>query len=157
MSDEARIEPERRHDALKPSKFLLHFIDRLRGVADPVEVALCAAEMLGQHLRVPRAGYGEIDEAEEIVRVRRDWTDGTVASLAGEARILNAFGPAVIAELRAGRTLIVEDFLTDRRAGDAFAATWASIGTTALIVVPLVKAGHLRAILYLHEPRARSW
>jgi PAS domain S-box-containing protein len=157
MSDEARIHPEGRQDALKPSEFLLHFSDRLRGLADPVEVALCAAEMLGRHLRVPRAGYGEIDEAEEVVRVRRDWTDGTVASLAGEARILNAFGPAVIAELRAGHTLVVEDFLADRRAGQDYAETWASIETRALIVVPLVKGGRLRAILYLHEPQARSW
>jgi hypothetical protein len=35
-----------------------------------------------------------------------------VASLAGEARILDAFGPGVVAELRAGRTLVVEDCLT---------------------------------------------
>src|SRR3712207_7494779 len=50
-----------------------------------------------------------------------------------EARLLDAFGPAVIAELRAGRTLVVEDCLADpRAAGDTHAATWASIGTRSL-------------------------
>lgn len=140
-----------------PAEFLLRLSDRLRSLVDPVEVALLAAQMLGHHLRAPRAGYGEIDAAEEFVTVRRDWTDGTVSSLAGEAWMLDAFGPAVIAELRAGRTLLVEDFLTDPRAGQAYAATWASIGTRSLIVVPLVKAGRLLAILYLHEPQPRRW
>ena len=137
--------------------FLVGLGDQLRRLSDPVEVALRAAEMLGRHLQVARAGYGEIDESEETVSVKRDWTDGTVGSLVGEARILDAFGPKVIAELRAGRTLVVEDCLTDRRAGEAYAATWASIGTRALIVVPLVKEGRLRALFYVHEPQPRRW
>jgi PAS domain S-box-containing protein len=144
-------------DPLSPSDFLLRLSDRVRSLADPVEVALQAAAMLGQHLRVSRAGYGEIDVAEEVVTVRRDWADGQMGSLAGEARILDAFGPGLIAELRADRTLIVEDCRTDPRAGEAYAATWASIGTRALIVVPLVRAERLRAILYLHEPQPRAW
>ncbi|HEV7265495.1 MAG TPA: tripartite tricarboxylate transporter permease [Falsiroseomonas sp.] len=138
--------------------FLLLLEERLRGLADPHEITLAAAEALGRHLGAARAGYGEIDAAGETVAVERDWNDGTAASLAGEARLLDAFGPAVIAELRAGRTLVVEDCLTDAKAaGDAYAATWASIGTRALIVVPLVRAGRLTAILYVHEPQARCW
>jgi PAS domain S-box-containing protein len=137
--------------------FLVELSDRLRQLFDPVEVAVTAAEMLGQHLKVSRAGYGEIDEAQEIVLVKRDWTDGAAASLAGQARILDAFGPQVIEELRAGRTLVVEDCMSDSRAGEAYAATWSSIGTRSLIVVPLVKMGQLRAIFYLHEPHPRRW
>ncbi len=144
-------------EAMATLEFLLHLSDRLSDLLDPVEAALQAAEMLGRHLQAPRSGYGEIDEAEEVVTVKRDWTDGTVGSLAGEVRILDTFGPAAIAELRGGRTLAVEDCLTDPRAGATYAATWASIGTRSLIVVPLVKAGRLRAILYLHEPQPRRW
>jgi PAS domain S-box-containing protein len=137
--------------------FLVELSDRLRQLVDPVEVAVTAAEMLGQHLKVSRSGYGEIDEAQEIVLVKRDWTNGAAASLAGQARILDAFGPQVIEELRAGRTLVVEDCMIDPRAGEAYAATWSSIGTRSLIVVPLVKEGQLRAIFYLHEPQPRRW
>jgi two-component sensor histidine kinase len=36
-------------------------------------------------------------------------------------------------------------------------ATWESIGTRSLIVVPLLKDQHLDALLYLHEPRPRLW
>jgi PAS domain S-box-containing protein len=138
--------------------FLLDLGDELRGLADPAEVTATAAAALGRHLGAARAGYGEIDGAGEVVRVERDWTrDGTVASLAGEARVLDAFGPAVIAELKAGRTLVVEDCHADPRAGEAHAATWESIGCRSLVVVPLVRGGRLRAILYLHEPAPRRW
>ncbi len=138
--------------------FLLRLEERLRGLADPHGVTLAAAGALGGHLGAARAGYGEIDAAGETVTVEHDWTDGTVASLAGEARLLGAFGPAVVAELRAGRTLVVDDCLIDpRAAGEARAAAWASIGTRSLVVVPLLKGGQLTAILYVHEPRPRRW
>ncbi|CAO4180732.1 histidine kinase [Methylorubrum populi] len=138
--------------------FLIALNDRLRGADAPQAVTLAAASALGAHLGVGRAGYGEIDPAGEIVRVERDWTrDGTVASLAGESRILDGFGPAVIAVLRAGRTLVVEDCETDARAGRHHAAMWRSIGCRALIVVPLIREGRLHAVLYLHEPSPRIW
>lgn len=138
--------------------FLLALNDRLRNAADPIAATLAAVEALGRHVRVPRAGYGDIDAAGEVVKVERDWTrDDSVASLAGEARILDGFGPAVVAELKAGRTLVVEDCYADPRAGKAYAETWDSIGCRALIVVPIVRDRGLRAILYLHEPRPRRW
>lgn len=142
--------------------FRLALERRLRGLTDPVAAMATAAEMLGRALGVARAGYGEIDAAGETVRVERDWTDDAaeapVASLSGEARLLDGFGPALIGELRAGRVLVVEDSATDPRAADpAQAAVWASIGTRSLIVAPIVKEGALTAILYAHEPRPRRW
>jgi len=137
--------------------FLVEMGDRLRGLMDPVEVSTTAAGMLGQHLKVARAGYAEIDETQEIVSVKQDWTDGTVPSLAGEARILDAFGPALVGELRAGSTIIVNDSQADPRVQPVHLATWESIETRSLIVVPLVKDERLKAIFYLHEPQPRHW
>ena len=138
--------------------FLLALNDRLREANEPQAVTLAAAAALGAHVGVGRAGYGEIDETGEIVRVERDWTrDATVASLAGASRILDGFGPAVIAELRAGRTLVVEDCYRDVRAGRRYAPVWDSIGCRALVVVPLIWDGRLRALVYLHEAQPRVW
>ncbi|WP_106638839.1 PAS domain-containing protein [Allosphingosinicella vermicomposti] len=138
--------------------FLLELNDILRGVSDPRAGTMAAAEALGRHLRVARAGYGDVDASGEIVRVERDWTArDDVPNLAGEARILDGFGPAIVAELRAGHSLVVDDFRTDPRAGPAYAETWDSIGCRALIVVPLVSEGQLRALFYLHEPEPRAW
>lgn len=138
--------------------FLLHLEERLRGLTDARETTLAAVEALARHLRVARVGYGEIDAAGKTVEVEFNWTDGTVASLIGEGRLMDAFGPAVAAELHANSTLVVEDCLVDPRVvSDAYAATRASIDTRALVVVPLIEAGRLRAILYLHEPKPRRW
>ena len=138
--------------------FLLSLNDLLREAPDPPSATLAAVAALGARLNAARAGYGEIDEAGVVVRVERDWTrDAATPSLAGESRILDGFGPAVIAELRAGRTLTVADCYSDPRAGRHFAAVWDSIGCRALVVVPLIREGRLRAIVYLHEPVPRSW
>lgn len=149
--DQRRVSEER-------ERFLLSLSDRLRDQPDAQAVTIAAAESLGRYLEVARAGYGEVGEAQTTVSVARDWVGrADVPSLAGEARLLDAFGPNVIAELKAGRALVVEDFRTDPRAGPEYAATWESIGTVALVVVPLLRAGRLRALLYLHEPEPRRW
>ncbi|ANY85014.1 hypothetical protein BB934_43135 (plasmid) [Microvirga ossetica] len=139
--------------------FHIELSERLHGLSESRAIVLAAATVLGSHLGVARAGYGEIDRAEQVVAVEQDWTrDSAVASLAGEARILDAFGPAVIADLRAGHTLVVADNLNDPRSLDeAYAATWASIGCRSLIVAPLIRNGQFRAILYVHEATPRHW
>jgi PAS domain S-box-containing protein len=138
-------------------RFLSVLSDRMRAAPDPITTSVIAGQALGEHLGAARAGYGEIDETGEIVRVQRDWTKANTPSLAGEARLLDAFGPAIIAELRAGRTLVVEDFETDHRAGPEYASTWESIGTRSMIVVPLIRRERLQAVLYVHEPVSRRW
>jgi PAS domain S-box-containing protein len=139
--------------------FHVELSEHLGRLAEPRAVALAAATALGSHFGVARVGYGAIDPTEQVVSVEQDWTrDASVASLAGEARILDAFGPAVIAELRAGHTLVVGDCLADPRTlGEAYAATWASIGCRSLVVAPLIRDGRFRAILYVHEATPRRW
>jgi PAS domain S-box-containing protein len=137
--------------------FLLALGDRLRTLSEPGDIMLVAAEMLGRHIGVARAGYGEIDISGEVIRVERDWANG-VPSLAGEARLLEGFGAAIAAELRAGRTLTVKDSGTDPRAiGSGVAEVWASIDLRAVVAVPLVKGGRFVAFLYLHDPQPRPW
>ncbi|MFS2008628.1 PAS domain-containing protein [Azospirillum sp. CT11-132] len=153
----ARVLAERR------LTFQLDLAERLRGLNDPVGITAAAAEAIGRHLRVARAGYGRTDPTGSLISVERDWSDSGVASLAGESRLLDSFGPALIAELRAGYTLRVDDVATDPRISDPHtggggpAAAFAGIGARSLLVVPLLKAGQLTAILYLHETRARHW
>jgi hypothetical protein len=132
--------------AERRANFRLALDDALRGLSDPVAITQAAAEALGRELGASRVGYGEIVGGGAIVSVKRDWVSRPeVASLAGEAAVLEAFGPDMIAELRAGKVLVVEDCLTDPRAqGEASAATWASIGCRALIAVPLERDGSSR-------------
>lgn len=136
--------------------FELHLADLLRGMDDPLQIIEAGAEALGRHLGVARVGYGEIDASAEEVSVARDWTNGSVASLAGVSRPLDSFGPDIIAELKAGRILRLDDMRSDPRSAP-YAEGYASIGVMSLLVIPLIKAGRLKAILYLHEAAPRHW
>ncbi|WEF33480.1 hybrid sensor histidine kinase/response regulator [Pseudoduganella chitinolytica] len=69
---------------------------------------------------------------------------------------MDSFGPNIIAVLKAGQTLRLDDIQADPRSAP-YAAGYASIGTTSLLVVPLVKGGRLVAILYLHCAQPRRW
>ncbi|WP_061930716.1 PAS domain S-box protein [Aureimonas sp. AU22] len=139
-------------------EFLLLLSDTLLGHLDPVGIEGAATQLLGRRVRAARCGYGEVDADGEVVRVARDWTrSADVMSLAGESRALDGFGAAVIGELRAGRTLVVEDARSDPRVDETATRTWDGIGCVSLVVVPLLRDGALRSILYLHEPEPRRW
>ncbi|HEY6916984.1 MAG TPA: PAS domain-containing protein [Allosphingosinicella sp.] len=137
--------------------FLLKLNDILRAATEPGDAPVAAAQALGRHLGVSRAGYGDVDASGEKVSVARDWTAEGTASLAGETHMLDSFGPNIIAELRAGHILVVDDCRTDPRAGLDYAESWDRIGCRALIVVPLIAGAALRALFYLHEPMLRQW
>jgi len=71
---------------------------------------------------------------------------------------LNDFGPLFIAALRQGRTVTLADArkasLTE---GVGVAPAFAAANARAVIVVPLVKFGRLRACLYVHQKMPRAW
>ena len=146
----ARVLAEQQH------RFQLKLGATLRELLDPVDVMEAASALVGSHLAVGRVGYGEIDAAGQTVSVERDWTDGAMPSLAGQARALDGFGPALIERLRHGRTLQLDDVGTDPLAAP-YAAGYASIGARAMIVVPIIEAGRLAAVFYLHEAAPRNW
>jgi PAS domain S-box-containing protein len=146
----ARVRTERRQ------AFQLELTQRLRSTVDAARIKAAATEMLASFTGASRVGYGEISEAGETVRVERDWTRPGYESLAGEARPLNGFGPEIIAVLRRGEILRLDDVASDPRSAP-YEAGYASIGTRSLLVVPLVKTGALSAILYLHDPQPRRW
>ncbi|HEX8613121.1 MAG TPA: ATP-binding protein [Telluria sp.] len=136
--------------------FQLSLADALRGLGDPVAITERAATMLGEYLGAGRVGYGEVDAGTDTVSVKRDWSDGRMQTLAGESRPLSSFGPNIIAELKAGRTLRLHDIGADPRSAP-YADGYASIGVRSLLVVPLLKNGAMAAILYLHCAQAHHW
>ncbi len=144
-------------EAQSRQAFLLALADRLRPIWNPVEVTSITAEMLGRHLGVAQAGYCEVDKTGLLGLVHRDWNDGRLPSVVGQWRLAD-FGEDLQAELRAGSAIAVCDIVTDPRtsAPDNLAA-FAELGIKAVLCVPLVRNGRLRAILFLHDAEAREW
>jgi PAS domain S-box-containing protein len=138
--------------------FQVALADRLRGLYDPQEVRRAAAELLGHYLGAARVGYAEVDESEAYAFVQADWTrDPAVPGLTGQRTHIAGFGEEAMAFFRTGQPLAIPDI---RQLPPGFAdraAAWEAAGVRALITMPLVRDGRLRALLYVHEPRPRAW
>ena len=135
--------------------FRLSFEETIHELEDPTRVMAAAAQALGRALGVDRVGYGEVDERQDFVTIERDWTGGRLPSLTGRLR-LGDFSPALIRELAEGRTVSVEDVETDPLVGNR-ASSFAAIETRSVLTIPLLKAGRLVALLFLHHSEARRW
>jgi signal transduction histidine kinase/CheY-like chemotaxis protein len=130
--------------------------ETLDGLDDAAHIMRATSAMTGQTLGVARVGYGEIDAAGRTVSIDSDWTSGRMASLAGRAHPFDAFGPVIMAKLRQGRSVRIDDVDDDERSAP-HAAAYDAIGVRALVMVPIVEEGRLCAVFYLHEPMARHW
>ncbi|KAB8332441.1 PAS domain S-box protein [Scytonema tolypothrichoides VB-61278] len=147
-----------RKRAEKRQAFLLSLADRLRPIADPVEIMVAASEALGHHLGVGRCGYGEVDATGAFLIIERDWTDGIMASLRGTL-CLDDFGSEseLIAAYRAGRTVILNDALADARTRGVEDAFDAIGGLRASLAVPLLKEGRWVSVFYVQQTLPRQW
>ncbi|WP_452029161.1 PAS domain S-box protein [Azospirillum palustre] len=130
---------------------------RLRELTNPLCVVTVAAEALGRHLGASRVGYGVMDESERFFTTERNWTDGTVAPHIGTHDLL-VFGEPVLATLRRGQSLVVDDAATDpRTATPDLLAAFAAFGFSSVVTASLVKQGRMVAALYVHDRRPRHW
>lgn len=138
--------------------FQVRLADRLRGIHDPEEAKQAAVDLLGSYLGAARVGWAEIDEAQGIAFVQRDWTrDPAVPSLAGQRTEIESFGEEALGLFRAGQLLAIPDIRQLPMGSADRTAAWEAAGVRALITVPLVREGALKALLYVHEPKPRPW
>ena len=151
-------ETTKAHFAERRMAFQVRVADRLRGIDDPEEVKRAATQLLGEYLGAARVGYAEVDQAQGLMSVRSDWTrDDSVESLAGQTRSVEEMGAEALAFLRTGEVLALPDIRALPIAGGDLTAAWEAVGVRALIMVPLVRDGDLKALLYVHDPKPRNW
>ncbi len=137
--------------------FRVELSDALRGANDQKTLIAIASRSLGQHLNAGCVGYCAADSAAEFVRIEQGWTAEGATPVMGTYR-LDDFGIEMSKELRNGHTVVIEDVTQDRRTmGRVYERSFASIGTRAIIDVPLVKDGQLQGILFALNPEPRAW
>ena len=135
--------------------FLLKLSDRLRTLANPEEIQYQAACVLGEHLRANRVGYAEDQNDGVTVAVTRNYTSG-VPGIEGCYRYED-YGPELLAELQAGRVVVRPDIANDPLLTAAEKEAHATLQLGATVNLPLVKAGRLTAILFIHCRQAHFW
>lgn len=115
------------------------------------------AALMGSHFGVTRTGYGQLDPVEDFFDYDVCWTDGTVPPLLGRYPAA-AFGEKIVAALAAGETIVVEDILNEEISDEERTRDTArEVDTRAILVVPFVRDGRLRTIVYLNDRDPRRW
>lgn len=142
--------------ARRQQTYALRLSDALRPLADPAAVMAEAAGILGRHLRVGRVAYGEVQDGDTHILLGRNYVTGHMPQLTGLFR-MGDFGPALVADLTAGRTVAIPDIAAAPGLSDVEKAAYATLGIQALVGVPLIKDGHFIAILSVHEAAPRDW
>lgn len=133
-------------DVQRRQEFLLGLNDRLRDLEDPLAIMSNATASLSRFLNADRIGYGWIGAHGELIgwESRKDRSQGTAISYA-----LQSFGAALVDQLQAGQIVIVKDIATDPVIDPDAKAFYDKLEAQTVILIPLVKAEHLDALLYI--------
>lgn len=134
--------------------FLLDLNDRIRDLTTPEDIMAEVERSLGAELNVDRVGYGEVDQERGLVSMSRDWTAGVI-SAQGQFSLAE-LGADLIADLADGQLIHIADVRTDQRTRSAL-DVFERLQTRALMRAPLIRAGRLRAFLYVHNAEVRQW
>lgn len=147
MDVTAKVLAERRQS------FQLAFIDKLRGLTDPSEITATATKLLGEHLRATQVFYSEIDEQTFLTSAT--WSAIPLPALPSGGR-LSDYGDEIIATLRSGMPVVIDEIRRDRRT-TPYAAAYEDLNIHSLLVVPLVKSGRLIANLNVSRLDPHHW
>ncbi|MGP9820232.1 PAS domain S-box protein [Salinarimonas sp. NSM] len=130
---------------------------RLREIQAPRAIMAAAGEMLARRLGVDRVGYAEMEPDGATAVVHADWSAEGIASIVGRHR-LASYGPGMEAALRGGRTVAIGDVTADPLAwGATTRDAYTAVGVKAHVALPLVRAGRLAALLFVHAAAPRHW
>jgi PAS domain S-box-containing protein len=152
-------ERKRAEDLLRESEerkaFLLGLIDAFKTLDGADEIVALACERLGRRLGADQVVFAEIEETGAFATIAREWNGGAMPSNVG-THGLAGFEPT-IADLRAGKTVVMDDVAHDPRLRPGDVARFRVGGIGALVSAPLVKGGCLAWALSAHCRAARAW
>ena len=149
-----------RHEAeaaLRRNSELLGFLDRLgRATAvtsDADAVLAITTRMLGEQMGASDCAYADMSEDGDTLHIRGDWNAPGAPSIVGTYSLAD-FGSVAVADLNAGRPLVIDDVAAIE--GDG-ASTFRSIGISATICMPYIKGNRLAALMAVHAATPRNW
>ena len=133
--------------------FLLELSDALRPLVDPQEIQVLAADLLGVHLQVNQANYGEV--WGEQVHISHSYANGfppMVGTFSPEQ-----FGKRLIDGHRAGRLQVCTNTTSDPLFDEQERKALAAVHVGAYVAVPLVKEGVWVGVLSVLNIQPRDW
>lgn len=135
-------------------RFLSELMGATRPLSDPGEILKTIDCRLGEHLRVSRCAYADVNWEADRFTILHDYTDGC-RSMAGHYS-MNLFGSSVAADLRKGEPLVLRDVSAELAPVEGEGASDV-IGVKAVVCCPLMKEGRLRAMMIVQQSTPRDW
>lgn len=135
--------------------FLLRLHDRLRPLGEPRDIIGLATDLLCQFCGATRVGYAEDEGNGETLMLLHKHVSGA-AGIEGRYRCEDD-GPALLQALRAGRTVVRSDVASDPTLTPREKEVHAALDLAATVDVPLLKAGRLSAVFFVHANTPRAW
>jgi PAS domain S-box-containing protein len=135
-------------------RFMLDLDDATRLLEDASQFMTVASRMLGQHLKVNRCLYSEVDLDGHNFTVQGDYTNG-VASLVGTFPP-GAFAESFFDKLKRGITAVFSD-LDEDFSDPGPRARFRAVQAEAVIAAPLMKGGTISGIMSVHNSKPRKW
>ncbi|MDB5960105.1 MAG: hybrid sensor histidine kinase/response regulator [Massilia sp.] len=151
----AAVETTARVLAERRQAFQLTLVDGLRGAADVDQLVQVATDLTRAHLGVERAFYAEIDADSGGFHIPQRWISGPALSIPEQGRA-DDFGPHLMGALKRGKNVVVEE-MADHPELAGYAEVYAALGIDAIVVIPLIRGGRLRANFNVAHPRQRRW
>jgi signal transduction histidine kinase/ActR/RegA family two-component response regulator len=136
-------------------RFLVRVDDVVRPLVAPEQITYTAARELGRHLRVNRCAYAFVEDDEDTFILTGNYNDG-VNSIVGRYRF-RQFGAECLRLMREGLPYVVEDSQTDPRLDADDRKAYELTAISAVICVPIKKAGRFVGAMAVHMKTPRSW
>jgi PAS domain S-box-containing protein len=148
----------RAEQALKKSEerqaLLLKLADGLRSLTDSPSIQREVTRTLGEYLQADRTFYAEIDDAQRVGIIERDYIRGSASSVVGRYPF-ESIAPLLEA-VRQGESFVVDDVQSDPRLVNDH-PMYESLSVRSYVTVPLIKAGTVVATLTISNTRPRRW
>lgn len=137
-------------------QFLVELADALREIVEPAAVAITAGQMLGERLSADCAGYADVDEAGRVALVENEWQGAMPLSVIGTHQLAD-YGEDVMASLRAGELVAVDDVGQSPLTRNAIGHAYRRLGIGAFLLAPKLREGKLRGIMFILSAEPRRW
>lgn len=145
------VTEQRHHLRLQDAQ--LEFSEQVRNTQDIAGIVELASRMIGEALYVDRVGIFDTGPGGETMGTRADWTSPDRRALADDLNPddFEIFAP----KMRAGETVVIRDASTDSRGADQGDPIVLEKG--ALVCLPLMENGLLKAVLFARTAAPRDW
>ncbi len=136
--------------------FLLKLSDQLQSWNSPEQIEAESVKLIAQYVNADRVGFAEAHEAEPSITIERSFVKQDLPDLTGTYSYAD-YGYGLYSALVKGQTVVRNNIPEDEGLDDRQKEAHAALQLGATVNIPLLKAGRLIAVFFVHCRKAHHW